>query len=140
VRAIGTDGSLVARGPRGARTLPPEYVHDHVELAYATTAYGAQGQTVPTAHLALGESTGAASAYVGMTRGRHRNVAHIVADSVEDARTQWIQTFSRDRADLGPRHAAWLAEEDIERYGPQIRRPTEPIRLSTPARRPARSR
>ena len=75
-----------------------------------------------------------------MTRGRHRNVAHIVADSVDTARTQWIQTFSRDRADLGPRHAAWLAEEDIERCGPQIRRPTEPIRLATPERRPARSR
>ncbi len=45
-------------------TLPAEYVREHVELAFTTTAYGAQGETVDSAHLALGETTGAASAYV----------------------------------------------------------------------------
>ena len=37
--------------PANARS-PPTYVREHVELAYATTAYGAQGETVDTAHLA----------------------------------------------------------------------------------------
>ena len=41
-----------------------------MELAYATTAHGAQGDTVTAAHLVVGEDTGAAAAYVGMTRGR----------------------------------------------------------------------
>ena len=81
---------------------------EHVELAYATTAYGAQGSTVPVSHVLVGEHTGAASAYVGMTRGRERNVAHLVAESVEDARRQWVEVFGRDRADLGPAHAARL--------------------------------
>ena len=90
------------RGRGGERTLPATYVREHVELAYATTVHGAQGETVDQAHLLIGETTGAAAAYVGMTRGRNRNTAHLVADTLEDARAQWIEVFSRDRADLGP--------------------------------------
>ena len=56
-----------------------------------------------------------------MTRGRHRNVAHLVAESVEDARRQWVDVFDRDRADLGPGHATERAADDIDRYGPNAR-------------------
>ena len=101
------------------RSLPAEYVHQHVELDYATTVHGVQGETVDHAHLLLGETTGAAAAYVAMTRGRHTNTAHLVAETLDDARAQWIDAFSRDRADLGPGHAAQTAAEDIDRYGPQ---------------------
>lgn len=97
--------------------LPPEYVRAHVGLAYATTAYGAQRSTVPVSHVIVGEHTGASSAYVGMSRGRGRNVAHIVAESVEEARNQWVAVFARDRADLGPTHARGAAAEAIDRYG-----------------------
>src|SRR4051794_38821682 len=69
----------VTPGTVGERVLPADYVREHVELAYACTAHGVQGDTVPTAHLVVGESTGAASAYVGMTRGRNANTAHLVA-------------------------------------------------------------
>ena len=103
--------------PAGARCQRP-YAREHVELAYATTAYGAQGSTVPTSHVLVGDHTGAASAYVGMTRGRERNVAHLVAETTDDARRQWVEVFGRDRADLGPTHAARLAAEAIDRYGP----------------------
>lgn len=119
VAGIGDDGTLVVTGRAGQRELPADYVNRHVELAFASTAYGAQGETVDSAHLVVGEATGAAAAYVGMTRGRHRNIAHLVADSVDDARQQWIEVFSRDRADLGPGHAATRVDEDIERYGAQ---------------------
>jgi len=53
-----------------------------------------------------------------MTRGRSQNTAHLVAESVEDARKQWCEVFGRDRADLGPAHAREAAAEAIERYGP----------------------
>ena len=53
-----------------------------------------------------------------MTRGRESNTAHLVAESVEDARQQWIEVFSRDRADLGPAHARRQAIDAIDRYGP----------------------
>lgn len=122
VAGIGDDGSVLVVGRAGRRQLPSAYVTEHVELAYATTVYGAQGDTVDIAHLVIGETTGAAAAYVGMTRGRHHNTAHLVADSIEDARRQWIDVFNRDRADLGPAHAARAAAEDIERYGPQAPR------------------
>lgn len=130
VRGVDHDGGLRVTGERGERTLPASYVRAHVELAYATTAYGAQGQTLDTAHLLVGESTGAAAAYVGMTRGRHHNTAHLVADSVDEARAQWIQTFSRDRADLGSGHAAETAAEDVERCGPTAPRPATSLQAA----------
>lgn len=127
-------GSLAVIGEAGRRVLDPDYVRHHVELAYATTAYGAQGATVQVSHVLVGEHTGAASAYVGMTRGRERNVAHLVAASVEDARKQWCDVFARDRADLGPAHAREAAAEAIERYGPMQARYTR--QTSAPGRRP----
>ncbi|MGY1672455.1 MobF family relaxase [Geodermatophilus sp. SYSU D00710] len=104
--------------PAGAeeRLLPAGYVTAHVELAYASTAHGVQGDTVTSAHVVLGEHTGAASAYVGMTRGRTGNTAHLVATDLPEARQQWIAVFGRDRADLGPGHAAQLAAAEAARY------------------------
>jgi exodeoxyribonuclease V alpha subunit len=130
VTAVGRRGGLlvtagtatgdVPRGdvtPAGARVrvLPADYVTQHVELAYASTAHGVQGDTVPAAHVVIGDQTGAASAYVGMTRGRLSNTAHLVAADVAEARAQWIAVFGRDRADLGPGHAAELAAREAAR-------------------------
>ena len=130
VAGLGEDGSLLVTGRAGQRTLPTEYVREHVELAFTATAYGAQGETVDSAHFALGETTGAASAYVAMTRGRHHNIAHLVADTVDDARSQWVEVFSRDRADLGPRHAAQRAADDIDRYGPNAPSPVAALQAA----------
>lgn len=133
VTAVGQRGGLlVTDGPgRGdvpgcdvtpagpaARVLPADYVTDHVELAYASTVHGVQGDTVTAAHLVVGEHTGAAAAYVGMTRGRAANTAHLVAADVDEAREQWIAAFGRDRADLGPGHAAERAAQEADRYAP----------------------
>ena len=96
--------------------LPSDYVTSHVELAYASTAHGVQGDTVLAAHVVIGEHTGAGSAYVGMTRGRTANTAHLVASDLDDAREQWIAVFARDRADLGPGHAAELAAAEAASY------------------------
>jgi exodeoxyribonuclease V alpha subunit len=123
ITGIGGDGSIVLHGPgqRGRdREIPADYVNSFVELAYATTVHGAQGETVDRAHFVLGDTTGAAAAYVAMTRGRETNIAHLVAEDVDEARAQWVETFNRDRADLGPGHARTLAVDDIDRYGPAI--------------------
>jgi Spy/CpxP family protein refolding chaperone len=53
-----------------------------------------------------------------MTRGRHDNLAHLVAETPEQARAIWEQAFGRDRADLGVAHARLQALDDIDRYGP----------------------
>lgn len=133
--AAAQPGSLEVVGEAGRRTLPASYTREHVELAYATTAYGAQGSTVPISHVLVGEHTGAASAYVGMTRGRERNVAHLVAGTTDDARRQWVDVFGRDRADLGPSHALQLAALAVDRYGPSAPRRHPDRRPPAPSRR-----
>jgi exodeoxyribonuclease V alpha subunit len=127
VSAVRDDGGLVLHGRGRDRQVPAEYAIRYVELAYATTVHGAQGDTVDRAHVALSETTGAAAAYVAMTRGRDINTAHLVAESVQDARQQWIDAFSRDRADLGPAHARRQAIEAVDRYGPHTRRRLTPL-------------
>ena len=126
--------------------LPADYVTAHVELAYASTAHGVQGDTVTAAHVVIGEHTGAASAYVGMTRGRTANTAHLVAADLAEAREQWIAVFGRDRADLGPGHAAELAAREAARdrqTGSLDRPPATPPRSvprGTSVRRPEAER
>ena len=56
-----------------------------------------------------------------MTRGRAGNTAHLVAETLEDAKQQWVDAFARNRSDLGPARAREAALEDIERYGPALR-------------------
>lgn len=124
VTRIGEDDALAVTGERGERTLPADYVREHVQLAYASTVHGVQGDTTDTVHFALGEHTTTASVYVAMTRGCHVNVAHLVAESSEQARQQWVDAFARDRADLGPAHASDLAAaEAAAHYAPH--RPVE---------------
>jgi hypothetical protein len=140
VVGVGDDGSLTLQGTglgrRHGRLVPPEYATTCVELAYVTTVHGAQGETVDRVHVALGDTTGAAAAYVAMTRGRNGNTAHLVADTVEDARRQWVEVFARDRADLGPAHAKRQAIDALDRYGPQKSgRPLEEPRRPDPAPR-----
>jgi len=119
VTAVHSDGGIAIGGVHGGRILPPEYVRAHVELAYASTVHGAQGDTTTEAHVVIGEHSSAAATYVGMTRGRENNVAHLVGETVDDARQQWLATFGRNRADLGPAHAAQLASREAQRYAPQ---------------------
>ncbi len=118
VTATLPDGALHVRGPAGQRVLPADYVATNVELAYATTGHGAQGLTVDHAHLLLDEHTTAAGGYVGLTRGRHANTAHLIAATDTEAREQWSLAFGRDRADLGPAQARQAAERDAARYAP----------------------
>ena len=142
VTRVHDDGALEVATADRRRMLPRDYALTSTELAYASTAYGAQGQTVDTAHVVVSDHSGAAATYVGMSRGRGRNVAHLVADTVADAREQWTSAFARDRADLGPARARLRALDDIERYGiaPAARRPRlnvgsdAPQRIDAPAR------
>ncbi|GAC1379860.1 MAG: hypothetical protein NVSMB48_04550 [Marmoricola sp.] len=116
------DGPTSAQ--RGTRVLPAVYALEHLELAYATTVHGAQGETVDHAHYALDETSRAAAIYVAMTRGRLNNTAHLIAEGPDDARAQWKSAMSRGGADLGPAHARNLAIEDINQNGPMAQRQT----------------
>jgi conjugative relaxase-like TrwC/TraI family protein len=79
VESIGADGTLVlTRTTTGASvTLDAAYAKRNVELGYATTLHRAQGRTVERAHCYVTPRTSRELLYVGMTRGRHVNVAYV---------------------------------------------------------------
>lgn len=82
------DGTLDVQHARSRRrvTLPADYVAEHVQLGYATTVHGAQGQTVDTSHSVLTGIESRQLLYVAITRGRREN--HLYLDSTvpgEDA-------------------------------------------------------
>jgi conjugative relaxase-like TrwC/TraI family protein len=66
----------------GTRTelfrVPRSYLARHAELAYAGNVHVAQGRTVDTAHLLVTDSLSRQVLYVGMTRGRQSNTAHVI--------------------------------------------------------------
>jgi conjugative relaxase-like TrwC/TraI family protein len=79
VRATAADGSLTVTHPdRGTVELPTDYVREHVELGWAVTGYGNQGDTVDIGIAILDATTSRNHAYVAMTRGRHANHALVV--------------------------------------------------------------
>ena len=58
--------------------VPRSYLAHSAELAYGGNVHVAQGRTVDTAHLLVSESLSRQALYVGMTRGRQANTAHVV--------------------------------------------------------------
>ena len=119
VQAVGQDGTVWAMedgaGRKRQRTvrLPAEYVAENTHLAYAATAYGVQGATVPASHTVLSDALDASGVYVGMTRGQEMNLLHIVAADVEDATKQFAAALERDRSDRGLTAATQAAREAV---------------------------
>ena len=74
VAHVGEDGGLqVVNADGEVRDLPPAYVAEHVQSAYAATAHAVEGVTVDrsvTVHDGTGDLAGL---YVPATRGRERN-------------------------------------------------------------------
>ncbi len=58
--------------------VPGAYLADSAELDYAGNTHVGQGRTVDTAHLLVTGTLSRRSLYMGMTRGRESNTAHIV--------------------------------------------------------------
>jgi hypothetical protein len=58
--------------------IPRAYLAASAELDYAGNTHVGQGRTVDTGHLLVTETLSRQSLYVGLTRGRESNTAHIV--------------------------------------------------------------
>jgi hypothetical protein len=114
VAAVHDDGALSLRraGGRGEVVVPREYVREHVELAYGTTAHRAQGQTVDTAHVPVGGGTTRELLYVAATRGREANrlyvdttldpdpaTGHALATSGASAREVLLRVLTKEGAE-----------------------------------------
>ncbi len=91
VTRVTPDGCLTVTAANGARDAPHRVRARHVEVAYATTAHGAQGDTTTSAHVVLDEHTTAAVRLRGDDpRPRTPNTAHLVAADIDEAREQWV--------------------------------------------------
>jgi hypothetical protein len=78
----GPDAEVRRQRPDGTWTgpfrVPRSYLARHAELAYGGNVHVAQGRTVDTAHLLVTSTLSRQALYVGMTRGRQANTAHVV--------------------------------------------------------------
>ena len=111
-------GSIVVTGRHGRVDLPAAYVAEHVELAYARTAMGAQGSTVDVGIVLIDKPTDLRNLYVAMTRGRASNEALVVTtgeQTAADVIAHCITTDWIDRPALARR--AELRGEPIHRPG-----------------------
>lgn len=97
VTAVHPEGSLTVEHPhRGSVDLPADYAATHVELGWAVTGYGTQGDTVDVGIAVLDASANRNHTYVAMTRGRHANHA-LLSDStgVDDPAERLTQIITR---------------------------------------------
>ena len=105
----------------GAFRVPRTYLAGHAELAYAGNVHVAQGRTVDTAHLLVTDSLSRQALYVGMTRGRQSNTAHVVTGNAAPPGQNPYQqaapesvlaaTLQRDAGDLSATEQIRQAQE-----------------------------
>ncbi len=115
VRAIRDEGiDLAAVSEIGElRRVPHAYALEHLQLAYASTVHGVQGETADAS--IVGPDVDAAGLYVGLTRGRVRNVAIVVARTHEDARECAARSMMRGTPELTMQDAVRAAELERRR-------------------------
>ncbi|MGP6177765.1 AAA family ATPase [Microbacterium sp. A196] len=95
------------------RTVTREYAADHLQLAYATTVHGIQGETTDTS--IVGPGVDASGLYVGLTRGRYHNEAIVIAHSDEAARNEIADGMMRGLPEPDLADAVKAAQEDLHR-------------------------
>ncbi len=88
------DGALLVTPTRGSTrdhrgagvrlVLPADYVAADVSLAYAGTVHAVEGLSVDTSHPVITPRTSHAAAYVGLSRGRENNTAHLATTTAPD--------------------------------------------------------
>ena len=129
VQAVSADGAMLvtptADPAAEAIHLPADYVAAQVELGYAATIHRAQGRTVDDCHVVVTPDMGRQGLYVGMTRGRTSNIAHVVTDGAavdDDLMPQSAQepaniltnVLARDTAPTTARRAADRHADQVE--------------------------
>lgn len=141
VASIGRDViELVSLGDSGdIRRVSTEYAADHLNLAYASTVHGIQGETTDASM--VGPGVDAAGLYVGMTRGRVSNEAIAVAGSDAAAREVLADTMMRGIPEVTIADAIEAARAELRRAArdrPAVGRvpvPTGPVRSYSPPSR-----
>jgi hypothetical protein len=71
--------------------VPAAYLEANAELAYAGNVHVAQGRTVDAGHVLVSPTLSRESLYVGMSRGREANTAHVVTGPAQRGREPLAQ-------------------------------------------------
>lgn len=104
VTGVGGHGEMTVShlGGLGRITLPSDYVRSQVQLGYAATAHGHQGDTVDVSLTLVASATTHRSLYVGATRGRDHNQLLVITDTDEPAEARDVleRVLTNDRADV----------------------------------------
>ncbi|MFD0791866.1 AAA family ATPase [Microbacterium insulae] len=95
------------------RQVTKDYALDHLQLAYASTVHGIQGETVDAS--IVGPDVDAAGLYVGLTRGRLHNEAVAVAPTDRAARAKVAASMLRGGTELTMQDAIRAAEAELRR-------------------------
>lgn len=115
VRGIRDDYlSLVSLSDSGeVARVSTEYAREHLQLTYASTVHGVQGDTADAS--VVGPDVDAAGLYVGLTRGRVHNVAIVVARTDAAARECLAESMQRGTPELTMQDAVRAAEAEVRR-------------------------
>lgn len=106
--------SLVSVSDSGeVRRVSTDYAREHLQLAYASTVHGVQGDTADAS--VVGPDVDAAGLYVGLTRGRLSNVAIVVARTDAAARECLAESMQRGTPELTMQDAFRAAEAEVRR-------------------------
>ena len=103
---------LVSVGDSGElRRVSTEYAREHVQLSYASTVHGVQGDTADAS--VVGPDVDAAGLYVGLTRGRVHNSAVVVARTDAAARECLAESMQRGIPELTMQDAVRAAQAEM---------------------------
>ncbi|GAA2983336.1 hypothetical protein JOD63_000693 [Microbacterium terrae] len=106
--------SLVSVSDSGeVARVSTEYAREHLQLAYASTVHGVQGDTADAS--VVGPDVDAAGLYVGLTRGRLHNVAIVVARTDAAARECLAESMQRGTPELTMQDAVRVAQAEVRR-------------------------
>ena len=95
------------------RTVTADYVADHLQLAYAATVHGIQGETTDSA--IVGPDVDASGLYVGMTRGRFHNEALALVKAGETSVGVIAERMLRGRPEVTVDDARAAARAELGR-------------------------
>lgn len=115
------DGALRVKHQELGRevTLPADYVATDVDLGYASTIHGAQGQTVDSCYVMVTGDEARQLLYVGMSRGIHMNQVFVPSGTDGDPHQVIHESF------LMPKTVVETLRGIIERDGSQVSARTE---------------